>query len=82
MQYYWVKVYTQQQSPPKARSRLVRTGFELRLARTVLAQYEAKCCRVCTDLSVRKRMKNEVLQGLTSSYAATNPGKEGKDKGP
>jgi len=24
---------------------------------------------------------NEVLQGLTSSYAATNPGKEGKDKG-
>jgi len=25
---------------------------------------------------------NEVFQGLTSSYAATNPGKEGKDKGP
>jgi len=28
-----------------------------------------------------KKKKNEVLQGLTSSYAATNPGKEGKDKG-
>jgi len=37
-------------------------------------------CRQLPVVKVKK--KNEVLQGLTSSYAATNPGKEGKDKGP
>ena len=30
----------------------------------------------------RLKKKNEVLQGLTSSYAATSPRKEGKDKVP